>query len=83
MLARAGTQSYTLYSEAAVHDFCMELSTTHAVSDATLTRAKELLREQQLVDLIVLSGTAAMLLSAAEAGVPAGKTPPLSPLPTR
>lgn len=70
--------------EAAVYDFCMELSTTHAVSDATFKRAKELLGEQQVVDLIVLSGTyvtVAMLLAAAEEGVPAGKTPPLSPLP--
>ncbi len=70
--------------EAAVYDLCMELSTTHAVSDATFKRTKELLGEQQLVDLVVLSGTyvtVAMLLAAAEEGVPAGKTPPLSPLP--
>ena len=72
--------------EAAVYDFCMELSTTHAVSDATFKKAKEMLGEQQLVDLVVLSGTyvtVAMLLSAAEESVPAGKTPPLSPLPAR
>lgn len=69
--------------EAAVYDLCMELSTTHAVSDATFKRTKELLGEQQLVDLVVLSGTyvtVAMLLAAAEEGVPAGKTPPLAPL---
>jgi 4-carboxymuconolactone decarboxylase len=45
-----------------------------------------MLGEQQLVDLVVLSGTyvtVAMLLSAAEEGVPAGKTPPLSPLSAR
>jgi 4-carboxymuconolactone decarboxylase len=72
--------------EAVVYDFCMELSTTHAVSDATFKQAKDMLGEQQLVDLVVLSGTyvtVAMLLSAAEEGVPAGKTPPLSPLPAR
>jgi 4-carboxymuconolactone decarboxylase len=72
--------------EAVVYDFCMELSTTHAVSDATFKKAKEMLGEQQLVDLVVLSGTyvtVAMLLSAAEEGVPAGKTPPLSALPAR
>jgi 4-carboxymuconolactone decarboxylase len=72
--------------ESVVYDFCMELSTTHAVSDATFKKAKEMLGEQQLVDLVVLSGTyitVAMLLSAAEEGVPAGKTPPLSPLPAR
>ena len=70
--------------EAAVYDFCMELSTTHAVSDATFKRTRELVGEQQLVDLVVLSGTyvtVAMLLAAAEEGVPAGKTPPLAPLP--
>lgn len=70
--------------EAAVYDFCRELSTTHAVSDATFKRTRELLGEQQLVDLVVLSGTyvtVAMLLAAAEEGVPAGKTPPLSPRP--
>lgn len=70
--------------EAAVYDFCMELSTTHAVGDATFKKTRELLGEQQLVDLVVLSGTyvtVAMLLAAAEEGVPAGKTPPLSPLP--
>lgn len=72
--------------EAVVYDFCTELSTTHAVSDATFKAAKDMLGEQQVVDLIVVSGTyvtAAMLLSAAEEGVPAGKAPPLQPLPKR
>src|SRR3954451_4876306 len=32
--------------EAAVYDFCMEISTKHEVSDQTFTRAKEVLREQ-------------------------------------
>jgi|SRR5579872_2801618 len=69
--------------EAAVYDFCMELSTKHVVSDETFKRVKDLIGEQQLVDLIVLSGTyitVAMVLSAAEEGVPPGKTPPLQPL---
>jgi len=72
--------------EAVVYDFCMELSTKHAVSDALFVKAKETLGEQQLVDLVVVSGTyitLAMLLSAAEEGVPAGKQPPLQPLPAR
>lgn len=72
--------------EAAVYDFCMELSTNHAVSDATFQRAKEILGEQQVVDLIAVSGTyvtVAMLLNAAEEGVPPGKKPPLDPLPAR
>jgi 4-carboxymuconolactone decarboxylase len=72
--------------EAAVYDFCMELSTTHAVSDATFERARSILGEQQVVDLIAVSGTyvtVAMLLNAAEEPVPAGKSPPLQPLPPR
>jgi 4-carboxymuconolactone decarboxylase len=72
--------------EAAVYDFCMELSTTHAVSDAMFERARSILGEQQVVDLIAVSGTyvtVAMLLNAAEEPVPAGKPPPLKPLPPR
>jgi 4-carboxymuconolactone decarboxylase len=66
--------------EAAVYDLCMELSTRHAISDATFTRARELLSEQQIVDLITISGTyvtVAMLLSGAEETIPSGATPPL------
>lgn len=72
--------------EAIVYDFCIELSTTHAVSDATFAQAKETLGEQQLVDLIALSGTyvtVAMLLNAAEENVPAGKVAPLEQLAAR
>jgi 4-carboxymuconolactone decarboxylase len=72
--------------EAAVYDFCMELSTRHQVSDATFDRALKILGEQQLVDLIAVSGTyvtVAMLLNAAEEPVPAGQTPPLKPLDAR
>ncbi len=72
--------------EEAVYDFCMELSTEHAVSDATFERARSLLGDQQVVDLIAVSGTyvtVAMLLNAAQEGVPAGTPPPLAPLPAR
>jgi len=65
--------------EAAVYDLCVELSTKHEVSDETFNRAKQLLGEQQVVDLIAVSGTymtVAMILSAAEQGVPPGKEPP-------
>lgn len=68
--------------EAAVYDFCMELSTQHAVSDATFARAKAVLGEQGVVDLTALTGTyvtVAMLLSMAEEGVPPGKEPPFKP----
>ena len=70
--------------EAAVYDLCTELSTTHAVTDATYRRATQVLNEQQLVDLLTLSGTyttLAMMMNATEQGVPPGATPPLPPLP--
>ena len=65
--------------EAAVYDFCTELSTTHAVSDETFKRAKAALGEQGVVDLTALSGTyvtVAMLLAMAEETVPPGKEEP-------
>jgi 4-carboxymuconolactone decarboxylase len=68
--------------EEAVYDFVMELSTRHAVSDATFARAKSLLGEQQVVDLTAVTGTyvtVAMLLAMAEEGVPPGKEPPFGP----
>jgi 4-carboxymuconolactone decarboxylase len=68
--------------EAAVYDFCMEISTKHAVSDETFNRLRQFLSEQQVVDLTVLSGTyvtVAMILSVSEASVPAGKDLPFKP----
>jgi 4-carboxymuconolactone decarboxylase len=68
--------------EAVVYDFCMELSTNHRISDATWTRAKATFTEQQIVDLIAVSGTyvtVAMLLNAAAEPAP-GATQPLAPL---
>jgi 4-carboxymuconolactone decarboxylase len=65
--------------EAVVYDFVTELTTTHQVSDATFARAKQILGEQQVVDLTTLAGTyitVAMVLAMAEEGVPAGKEPP-------
>jgi 4-carboxymuconolactone decarboxylase len=65
--------------EAIVYDFVTELSTRHAVSDETFKRAKELLGEQQVVDLTAVAGTyvtVAMLLAMAEEGVPPGKELP-------
>jgi 4-carboxymuconolactone decarboxylase len=69
--------------EAVVYDFCTELSTRHAVSDATFKRAREILTDQQIVDLVAVSGTyvtVAMLLSAGEEPAP-GNQKPLDPLP--
>jgi 4-carboxymuconolactone decarboxylase len=68
--------------EAAVYDFAMELSSKHQVSDETFARAKQILGEQQLVDLTAVTGTyvaVAMLLAMAEESVPAGKELPFKP----
>lgn len=64
--------------EAAVYDYCMELSTKHAVSDETFNRLRQFLSEQQVVDLTVISGTyvtVAMILAVAEAVPPGGELP--------
>ena len=68
--------------EAIVYDFIMELSSRHAVADATFASAKALLGEQQVVDLTAVTGTyvtIAMLLAMAEENVPPGKEPPFGP----
>jgi 4-carboxymuconolactone decarboxylase len=68
--------------EAITYDFVMELWTRHEVSDATFGRAKEILGEQQVVDLTAVAGayvTLAMLLAMSEQGVPEGKEPPFKP----
>ena len=70
--------------EAAIYDLCMELSTKHEVSDKVFQKARAIFSEQQMVDLVAVSGTyvtAAMFLkNAAEEGVPDGKVAPLQPL---
>ena len=68
--------------ESVVYDFVTELTTQHAVSDETFNRAKELLGEQQVVDLTAVAGSyvaAAMLLAMSEEGVPSGREPPFKP----
>ena len=72
--------------EAAVYDLSMELATNHVVSDVTFKKAREVFSDQQIVDLITVSGvyiTLAMLSNTAEDATPGGKTPPLEPLPAR
>jgi 4-carboxymuconolactone decarboxylase len=66
--------------EAAVYDLCMDLAKDHVVSDATFKKARELFSDQQIVDLITVSGvyiTLAMLSNAAEDATPGGKLLPL------
>jgi 4-carboxymuconolactone decarboxylase len=68
--------------EAVVYDFVTELTTKHAVDDATFARAKELLGEQQVVDLTAVAGAyvgLAMLLAMSEQTVPPGKEEPFKP----
>jgi 4-carboxymuconolactone decarboxylase len=70
--------------EAAVYDILMELAKDHVVSDATFKKARAVFSDQQIVDVITVSGvyiTLAMLSNTAEDGTPGGKTPPLPPLP--
>jgi 4-carboxymuconolactone decarboxylase len=72
--------------EAAVYEFCMELAKDHVVSDATFKKAREVFSDQQIVDLIMVSGayiTLAMLSNTAEDATPGGNTAPLQPLPTQ
>jgi 4-carboxymuconolactone decarboxylase len=84
---REGKRPATMQpDEAAVYDLCMELSTNHVVSDATFRKVREFFSDQQIVDLITVSGTyitLAMLSNTAEDVTPGGKTPPLKPLPAR
>jgi 4-carboxymuconolactone decarboxylase len=68
--------------EAAVYDFVTELTTKHGVSDETFDCAKQLLGEQQVVDLTAVAGTyvtIAMILAMANEGVPTGSEPPFKP----
>jgi 4-carboxymuconolactone decarboxylase len=65
--------------EEVVYDVSMEMSTKHRISDELFYRAKSVLGEQQLVDLIAVNGTyvtVAMLLSLGEESVPEGKPVP-------
>ena len=68
--------------EALVYDLSLELATQHQVSDGTFQRAKALLTDQQIIDLVAVSGTyvsVAMLLAVADEKAPGGATP-LAPL---
>ena len=71
--------------EAAVYDLCMDLSTRHAVSDQALAQARKYLNDQQVVDLVTVSGTyvtVAMLLATGEEPTPDGSKP-LQPMAAR
>ena len=65
--------------EALVYDFCTTLHRRHFVDDALFERARTLLGEQGVVDLIGVSGyytLVSMVLNVAEIPLPAGTPPP-------
>ena len=65
--------------EAIAYDVCMQMSLNHEISDELFQQAKTILGEQQLVDLIAVTGTyvtVAMLLSLGEEPIPEGKPLP-------
>jgi 4-carboxymuconolactone decarboxylase len=64
--------------EAVTYDFVTELTTQKQVSDATFARAQKVFNEQQIVDLVAVTGTYVMLamqMNMANQGLPPGRTP--------
>lgn len=60
-------------TQALVYDFCVQITLNHQVSDALWQKAIDHLGEQQVIDLIVVSGTytmVSMLLNATQVGIP-------------
>jgi len=68
--------------EAVVYDVSMEMIQNHQISDALFQKSKAILGDQQLVDLVAVSGTyvtVAMLLALGQEMPPAGKPLPFPP----
>lgn len=66
--------------ESVVYDFCMSMSIEHIVPDEIFNQAIDILGEQQVVDLIAVSGTyvtVAMILNVSQADLPTGEQLPL------
>jgi 4-carboxymuconolactone decarboxylase len=69
--------------EEAVYAFCVELMWDHRVSDATFATLQAQFTEQQIVDLVAVTGfyaTVSMILNTVEAAIPTGEDLPLAPL---
>jgi 4-carboxymuconolactone decarboxylase len=81
---KEGRRPTTMKSdEEVVYDVCIELLRDRHLTDATFKRAKEMLGEQQTVDLVAVAGFYVMVSSviiAGEIGVPNGEKPPLPTL---
>jgi 4-carboxymuconolactone decarboxylase len=72
-----------LEDEAAIYNLATALIREHTVGDAAFDKARALLGDEQLVDLISLLGEymkVALLLNAGRVGVPDGNELPLPPL---
>jgi len=68
--------------EEVVYDVSMEMMRKHEISDELFYKAKKILGEQQLVDLVAVSGTyvtVAMLLALGQEMSPEGKPLPFPP----
>ena len=68
--------------EEVVYDVIMEMMRRHEISDELFQKAKKVLGEQQLVDLVAVSGTyvtVAMLLALGQEMPPEGKPLPFPP----
>jgi 4-carboxymuconolactone decarboxylase len=68
--------------EAVVYDLSVDLIRRHELSDELFSAARRLLTDQQLVDLVAVSGTyvtAAMILALGQEMPPAGKPLPFPP----
>jgi len=79
---KANKRPSNMQPDELVYDFVTELTTAHVVSDETFSRAKQLLGEQQIVDLTAVAGTyvtVAMILAMSEESVPPGKELPFKP----
>lgn len=71
--------------ETVTYDFAIALIRDHEVSDPVFARARDLLGDEQLVDLITLIGEymkVALILNVGRVGVPEGNELPLPPLTT-
>lgn len=84
---RNGCRPQTMEAdEAAVYNFCVELMQDRVVSDVVLEQLKAQLSEQQIVDLVAVTGfyaTVSMILNTVDAALPDGEPLPLPPLTER
>jgi len=79
---RHGGADFAAVDEQAIHDYGIELLTTHFAADATYQRVVALFGVPGVVELTALIGYYALIaltLNAAQFEIPAGMTPPLPP----